>query len=563
MIAKENLHFYLNPNFWLSLLFLSASLMIFGWVRSYPLNYSPAELPVLSTVSPFFWLGLWLSFIFLSGLVLTTLNRYVILASVGCFAILFTSPQFLYYSYGSDAGILAEFVNYSNTYDQFELSRDIAVNSYYQWPLSIFFHQFLADILLIDVYETLSIAFFFIILGISGGFFYLWHSLADHRPGSIRAVFWGTAIYFCSLFWIVNWQTVPFTFALVLFIPLLALLVDHSIQGKILFVIFFIALVETHAMLGFWLLIIASILFALNYFRSKELSRISSYSMVLLMVVVLVSFLVYKNTRFFTYVISSLQGFHSQISLMATSDRALALQTKGALNNVPINIIGKILKIMSWISLAIGFLTFLISALIVFFRHRVQIREISFVLAGLLYFIIGTQMANLGIIALLLIGLAPAYFLIDNLKLKTNTSKILLLFCILSIILFPSALIRSHQNSINYIIPADLFIRDFLSTFDENSEVDFSLLREPSKPYLLNNKFNTITRSTITNNNNWSCSGHLLVVDTEQLRNDLTNISPELRSALISSYSQAPQFYDNGLTKLRYLNDCEPLNVLN
>ena len=218
---------------------------------------------------------------------------------------------------------------------------------------------------------------------------------------------------------------------------------------------------------------------------------------------------------------------------------------------------------MSWISLAIGFLAFLFSALIVFFRHRVQIREISFVLAGLLYFIIGTQMANLGIRALLLIGLAPAYFLIDNLILKTKTSKILLLFCILSIILFPSALIRSHQNSINYIVPADVLIRDYLSTFVENSELDISLLREPSKPHFLINKFTTITRSTITNNNNWSCSGHLLVVDTEQLRNDLTNISPGLSSALISSYSQAPQFYDNGFTKLRYLSDCEPLNVLN
>ena len=502
---------------------------------------------------------MWLSFFGLAGLVSTTRNKYLIFASAWLFIILFTSPQFLYLSYGSDAGVLAELINYADVYERIDLSRDIAVNSYFQWPLSIFFHKFLADLLQMGVYPTLTISFIFFSIGITGGFFILWNSNSNHQTSSIRAVFWGIAVYFCGLYWLLNWQTVPYTFALLWFIPLFTMLDDRSISARILALLFFIALIESHAMLGIWLLIVTIIIFALDIFKIQKLIKGNSYTIIILLFVVQVSLLIYKNSRFFPNMISSLQGLYSQVLLISTSNRALALQTSQALINTPDNIIGNILKTMGWISLAFIAAAFILSTIYILVKHRVRIRELAFIMSGLLYFVIGTQIANIGIRSIMLISLAPAYFLINSLWLRSGASKLILFASMIGFLIFPSALIRSHQEAANFITPADLYIRDFLSNIHDSSISEIQILQEHVKPLSLNQKHPKISPRRIGYSYIWRCSGGLLLNDTYQLRTELNQISVSLTSALDESLLNAPLIYDNGVTQLRYIRDCEML----
>ena len=458
--------------------------------------------------------------------------------------------------------MMAEFVNYSNSYDQLDLSRDIAVNSYYQWPLSIFYFQFLADIFPFGVYHAILIVFIFITLGISGDLYILWSSQINNQSVSGNPVFWGIAIFFCSLYWFINWQTVPYTFALVLFIPLLSLLNDQTTPGRILLFLYFLALIETHALLGVWIILIAAIWFTMNYFRSNGAIGNISIASILLMILVLASQVVIKNTRFFSYVVLSLEGLFSQISLLATSNRALTLHAQQGITNVPLDSTGLVLKTFAWISIVISVIVLLIGSINVVSRGRVKNREISFILAGAIYFIIGTQVENLGIRSVMLIALAPAFFLVETLRTRHNTSRIALILCVLGIVLFPSALLRSHQYPANYIIPADLLVKEYISSIDRKVESELLLLREPSKPHDLDENFHPITRTTIRDNPDWRCSGNLLVVESAQLHSDLSGISQDLSTELYLSKLQSAQLYDNGLVTVRYFQDCDDLDVL-
>src|SRR5574337_403337 len=218
-----------NSYFWGTCIALSISLMVIGWANTFPVLFSPVEYPALQAISPVFWVGLGTGFLSLAGLVLITSSPLVHWASTLLFLILYSAPHWLYLAWGSDAGALATMMRYAQTQTTFDLPRDTSVNSYFQWPLTIFWGRFLADSLQLDVYAVGQFIFLLICFSIAGALFmFFCEPVADARHASASA-FWGVVLYFIGFYWVFNWQSAPYTFFLALFLPAVAISMKMSV----------------------------------------------------------------------------------------------------------------------------------------------------------------------------------------------------------------------------------------------------------------------------------------------------------------------------------------------
>jgi hypothetical protein len=267
--------FVAERHLWISLILLAMSLMILGWARTYPVAKSPVETPVLDQVSPLFWTGLVAGFAALPGLVLTTKSPYAHWLASCLFLLFLSAPQFLYLSWGSDAGSLSDLVEYVRSVDELDLSRDIAAQSYFQWPASILFHTYLADMLGVTAHVAAQIGFFFVAVSVTSGVFVLWTHDLPTRSRSTRAAFWGLVLYFAGFYWLFNWQAVPYAFSLALFFAMLALLGRQRWQEKSLVMLFFLVGIESHALFGLWSAAIVTILHFLGTVKRRSRSWLS------------------------------------------------------------------------------------------------------------------------------------------------------------------------------------------------------------------------------------------------------------------------------------------------
>lgn len=542
-----------DPNLWASAILLAMSLMVLGWARTYPVSYSPAEMPVLEQVSRLFWIGLGAGFPALAGLVLTSKSPPVHWMASCLFLLFLSAPHFLYLSWGSDAGALPDLVQYARTVDQLDLSRDVAVHSYFQWPASILFHSFVVDTLGVSQYGAVQAVFFFLALSVGGGLFSLWLGSAPAEPDSTRAVFWGLVLYFAGFYWLLNWQAVPYAFSLALFFPLLALMGRRTIQDKILFLLFFLVGIESHALFGVWSTAIVAMLFVLG---ATARHPGPALSLVLLLAVAQASVIIYKNTRFFKYTVRSMQGTYQALLETGASDRALARQVETALSPVSNGADGALLKALSWCDLAFVVTAFALSTLVVLRTRRLRQREIALVGAGSLHFLLGTMLAAIGTRSLQLVGMVPAFFVVDGLAYGGRAvRKAILLSSAISLILFPAAVIRSHQISGNFVKPSNLLVKEYLARHKEDLSGAVVILDE--------GRIHTTDRFPLQVYNPRAarlggCRGPYIVVDTAQFRQYVASVAGRSQAEMGVRLDQLnlSALYTSGQVTLLSGRDC-------
>jgi hypothetical protein len=549
-----------NPYLWASGVVLGASLMVAGWARSYPVSYAPAEVPVLDSVSPIFWPGLGFSFAGLAGLVLTSQSRYVHWLATILFVLFLTAPQFLYLSWGSDAGALPEFVGYIQSVGSLDLQRDIAEHTYFQWPVSILFHSFLADALAVGEYTAVQIGFFFVIICVAGGLFILWSDGLPRRPNSSRAVFWGIVAYFAGFYWLLNWQAVPYAFTLALFFPMLALLSRRSWQDTILILLLFAVGIESHALFGIWGTAIVAMLLVLGMLTRRTKLAIS---LALLMAVAQLSLILYKNTWFFRDLILSLQGYYRALLETGTSDKALAAQTLAALNPLPEDLVGAVLKVLSWLDLAFIGVAFAVATLVVIRNRRLRNREIALLGTGSLHFAVGVLVAAVGTRSIQLLAMVPAFFVIDGLERGGRAARwAILVASVMGLLLFPAAIVRSHQQSHNYVsLSSSLLAKTMAAAVDEEGLTDAWILGEHNVPR--ESRLRPYVSSRFLQYRwglpgfeswlEWLCDSDTLVIDTPQLRKEWAQIAGYESDAVADSLASSSVIYHSGSASLRTL----------
>jgi hypothetical protein len=558
-VIKTGKAFLREPHLWASLVMLATSLMILGWARTYPVSRSPIETPVLDQVSLLFWVGLIAGFAALAGLVLTTKSCYAHWLASCLFLLFLSAPQFLYLSWGSDAGALPDLVEYVRVVGQLDLSRDVAVHSYFQWPASILFHAYLADALGVARHTAVQIGFFFVGISVGGGLFVLWLHGLPARPNSTGAAFWGLVLYFAGFYWLLNWQAVPFAFSLALFFPMLALLGRRTWQEKSLLLLFFLVGIESHALYGVWSTAIVAILIVLGAAMQRNRSMLS---LLLFVVVAQSAVIIYKNTRFFEYVVHSMQGTYQAFLETGASDRALAKQIGTALSPLSNEPAAAVLKALSWCDLVFVTATFAIGALVVLRHRRVRHREIALFGTGSLHFFLGIVLAAIGTRSLQLVGMVPAFFVADAMAHGGYLARrAILLASLISLLLFPAAIIRSHQMSGNFVKPSNLLVKQHLVTHKGELSGSAAILDEgrihATDPLSLQ-VYNPRTAQLD------SCTGPYVIVDSPQFRQYVASVAgcslPEVKARLDQLDLSA--FYTSGAVTLRAGQDCREWYML-
>ncbi len=592
-MIKDTKQVFNNPYLWGSCTLLASSLMIVGWARSYPVDRSPAEISVLSVVSPLFWIGLCGGFLGLAGLVLTSRSKFVHWISSCSFVLLLTAPQFLYLSWGSDAGALAGFVDFAQTLGKFTDHRITEIHPYFQWPMSIFFHQFLKDALNVDVYTAVQIGFLFVSLSVGGTLFALWFDPMFQGPQASMGAFWGIVVYFAGFYWFLNWQAVPYAFSLALFMPILILLERRTFQHRVLLLLLFCVGLDTHALFGVWAILLVLVIMVgtpvlrwIGQFLSQRVpqsgwqGRIAksalrllpiadpkerkplTLSLVLLMVVLQTAVIIYKNSRFFDYVVSDLKGYYNAMLVTGATHKSLAIQTGLALKVMPLDLVGMILKVLSFLDLGIIAIALVVAALDVLVNHKLRFRDMAFFGAGVIYFLIGTKFAALGERSFQLLGMLPAFFVAQSIDWRTRLGKIVMIASVAGLLLFPAAIVRTHQMSANYVRPDGVFFEQVVGELDPIPLKDITFLSEHVRPLKLGQNLRLMTTRLIQNGYVQSCEGPMLVVDTAQFRQDMGQIVGYTSNTLDSVLSHAPVFYDSHLITLYFVRECSALELV-
>ncbi|MCL7455016.1 MAG: hypothetical protein M8467_18425 [Anaerolineae bacterium] len=546
--------FLSTPHLWASAVMLALSLMILGWTQSYPVSYSPAEAPVLDQVSPLFWTGLVAGFVGLAGLVLTSKSPYAHWLAACLFVLFLSAPQFLYISWGSDAGALPDLVEYARSIDRLDMSRDVAVHSYFQWPGSILFHSLLADVLGVDVHTAIQIGFIFVAVAIGGGLFTLWLDALSTDPKTTRAAFWGLVLYFAGFYWLLNWQAVPYTFSLALFFPLLAWLGRRTWQEKGLLLLFFLVGIESHALFGLWSIALVAMLLVLRTIARRNGSLLS---LLLLLVVGQAAVTIYKNTRFFEYLVHSLQGTYQALLEMGASDRALVRQISTALSPLPAGPVGAILKALSWFDLASVSTAFAVATFVVIRQRLVKWREVALLGAGSLHFLLGIVLAAIGTRSLQLVGMVPAFFAVEAMTHGgKSVRKALRLTSVIALLLFPAAIIRSHQTSTNFVKPSNLLVKEYLAGHATDLPAGIAILDE--------GRIHATDRLSLQVYNPRTamlerCKGPYLLVDTLQFRRYAASVadSPLAEMGTRLDRLDLSTFYTNGTVTLGTGPECQ------
>jgi hypothetical protein len=538
-----------NPYFWGTILLLSLSLLVLGWALSFPVLQTQEEMPVLDQVSPVFWLGLVGAFIALAGLsLLLKTSRQFLLLSI-LFVILYSAPQFLYLASGSDAGALARLVHYVQSLGGFDLQRDILVNSYFQWPVSIFFHRFLADTLNLDVYTVTRLGFMLACISVAGSLFlYFYEPMPSGKRTAPMPAFLAVALYLIGFYWVFNWQAAPYAMGLIFLIPVLALLVKRQAGYRLILMLFITAGLETHALVGVWLIMILVVLLV---GEATLYRKIISYALLFLALVAQVTLIIYKNFMFLYYLLNNFLGYYSAFLDVEASDRALAMQTSNALNSAPIETLGRILKSLSFVDLALAVFALGLASILVLKRKKIIFRDITLFSVGLIYFLIGTRFAAIGIRSFQLLALAPASFLAFSLIERSSFRKPILIAGIAAMILFPSVLMRSHQSNPNYVKPSDIYFRDFLYP-DQSILSEAIIFSDGIRPLDLR-----LFGSVRTPGSFWrekSCEGYWLLVDSPQIRKFFNQLDAATQQKLAQLHFST--LYQNGKVSLRLNDDC-------
>ena len=553
----KNLH---NPRFWWALIVVAAGLMVFGWARTYPIELSQQEMPVLTASSPLFWIGLCLGFTGLAGFSLSSESAIAQWLSSILLIVFLSTPHFLYIAWGSDAGGLANMSAFARQMSSFNYERDLAVVSYYQWPLGIFFNQFLSELFHINVYSAAVINFLLTCTAVGSGLFLLWHRRLDNQRTSTKAVFWGVAVYFAGFFWLLNWQASPYDFALIFFIPMLALIEHNHWKERLVLLLLITTGLEAHALTGVWLSMIIVIYLAISILSNNRDSQVTA-SLASIVIIAQATLIIYKNNLFFRSLALNIKGYYDALLQTGASDKALAIQAESALGMQPLDGLGTLLKTISFIDLGFIWIAFLMAGALVILRKRLKIIDLSLFLAGVIYFFIGTQYAAIGTRSFQLIGLAPAFVVIDSIAQGDRTGRMVLAASMIGLLLFPAAIMRNHQNSENYVKPYDLRFTEFVNQFrEEIQNSDEMILSDGIRPIDMRINGRLLSPNTIFKSR--TCEENLMLVESKNLKESLRLINDGNSIASIDLFFRTYQttvIYDNGYLSFRINGNCAQL----
>ncbi len=257
--------------------FVGLLLILISWHFTYPISMAESEEVLFTQFFPSIWPGIVISLIglFLAGYYSERKGIKAICASL--FPLLLYSYVY-YFSYvpTSDGGVAKA---------MFEIFHQTGINptieSYFHYPIYFTLNEMAGQFLGLGA-DGLAAIFFTIFGSLIAVYLYLFFSKHTRRI-SHGVAFLVVPLYFLAIFTYLNYQWVPQTLALVLFILLLILFDRKENVYKSLSIVVFTALVFTHVFIPvIFLLFLGLSSFKKKEFRNSFLLTTSIYVLVLM-----------------------------------------------------------------------------------------------------------------------------------------------------------------------------------------------------------------------------------------------------------------------------------------
>jgi hypothetical protein len=487
---------------------------------------------------------MWVACGSLAGLVWAAGQPVVDGLGAAVLVLLISAPQWLALSWGSDAGSLAGLVAYQSQVGPIDLSRDIAVSSYFQWPGAIALARLLTDLAGGDVYIGAQLVLLVAAPAVGLG---LWALLEGAGGG-----FWGLAAYWTVAYWLLNWQAVPYVLGLALFLGLLLALDVPSPGGRLLVLLFLIAGLETHPLVGVWLILVVGWRW-LAWAGDRRAVGLSAWFL-LLVLVAQGALLLYKNDRFLIYLVGTVRGHYAALALAGTSSGSLARQVRGAVTFMAEDPGAMALKALSWLALAAAGGAVAVAGAAAVRRWRCGRRAVALSGAGAVHLGLGVAWSAIGTRAIQLLAILPASWVADTARRPTATGRVVRSLCALGLVLLPAVLMRAHTTGAELVTPAEARLSASLPTIEPRTPL--SLLADTHAELPLGGHLSSVSARQMRYGSAGSCRGPALVVDSVGWRRAMA-----LLARTPDAIQGAPILYDNGPLRLHYLSDCAVLGI--
>jgi hypothetical protein len=400
------------------LFFIGVIFIIYSWNSSYPITISPINDNSFFKFFPTLWPGIIFSFIGLFFMAYFSKNKIIEAFCSSLVPLLLYIPAFFFsYIPSSDCG---------NARGQFLVFHNTGINSqvipYFEFPNYFSLNEIIHRVVGIDEKGIALISFILYgaLLGLSLHLFFF-NLKKEHNIQLIPFLL--VSIYFIGMFSFLNYQWVPQTLALVYFFLLLYIstyMLSNPIKTKwkFLFILLFIPLLFTHAILPIIFLIFFAILTIKNRYLLPILLVMASFYLIVVLYQTVI--------HFHLYVVAfeqSVSGFGGEYTKSITS----SFKAPSDLIDQIISFFNRMTIPMIWIIASIG-------TIILFLKKKINYLLISLGFVGFLYIGVGIFFSVLGLRAaqMLFIPLTIGFMFFIS-KWKKLTIALIVIILVLSV----------------------------------------------------------------------------------------------------------------------------------
>jgi hypothetical protein len=419
--------------------FIGVILLLFSWHFSYPIYLTAPDELTFDQFHPSTWPGITLT---LLGLFLTGYYSEKKSIKVICSAFI---PITLYvYSFYFSYLLSADSGNVKSMFEIFhKVGIDSSVIPYFQYPTYFTLNEITNQILGID--SNSIAALFFALYGILLGAFLFLFLFKKTRDDQFQIAFLAIPLYFITIFFYINYQWVPQTFALVLFFLLLLTIDREGNQYKLFSFIIFIPFVFTHAFIP----VIFLLFFGLYTYKKR-----SFFKFFILMCCIYVTVLIYYTTYYLPVIIDIFKETFNGFGGEYTSKIAISLKETTGIFDQIFSFINRIRIPLTFIVLSLGFV-------ISFVKKKLDFLIIMLIIAGGFYLTIGLFFSILGLRALQIVVISLVLGIgFYAIKWRKQT----LIFVIVLLLLSIAGPMRNSYNQTNFLLNEEENACRFLAT---------------------------------------------------------------------------------------------------
>lgn len=500
-----------------ALLPISLLLISLAWFRSFPLSVESRASYLYDSTNPCYWIGLAITNVALFLIASNSKHRWERFAcGFAFFVSTYSMTYFFTFGFGPDWNFFRG------------LTENFAANGvwnlYYQWPMLFVLGTITSRVLGMTVATACGTLFFAWNLAFVGGLF-----LYSSQESTVMD-FLAVVAYTIAANPYMPWQFSAQTFALTLLIVCLVFVSGKGASFRIAAMIVYGALVLSHAFLAVFLIL------AVGFIAVAKDRRYFTVAVLFGLIYVLNT--IRGATTLIPMAIDEYAQLYREYLLQATLTQAGAVSWLDAL--------GRTVSLLTTISMwtLLGFAT--LSSLI---HRRLRLIDISAMLSALVYAVVGV--IGWRAIQILLI---PTTHALRSMILKGPVRKLLLVFFLSALVVFPVVLIHRSYNVTPYITLREQHAADtiFIATAQNGGETGYTMMVRNRVYQYLDSKSNTNTRyideyaaPRLLKGTAWF---HFIFMSPE-LEKDLLNISLLSNGELSQMEANADVFsrtYSNG-----------------